>query len=73
LLRYKAIARAVRYEVVDEAYSTQTCSPCGSLPETRPRGIAGLGIKSWVCSCCNALHDRNVNAAVNILAVALGG
>lgn len=67
-LEYKAIARSVVFEVVNEAYSTQTCSSCGTLPDSRPRGIAGLGIRKWACSECGAEHDRDINAAMNILA-----
>jgi putative transposase len=67
MLRYKA-ARFVR---IDERFTTQTCSSCGSLPPERPRGIAGLGIREWVCSECGASHDRDVNAARNILSLAL--
>jgi transposase len=39
--------------------------------KSRPRGIAGLGIRSWVCSDCGASHDRDVNAAKNILRIGL--
>ncbi|PSJ48375.1 RNA-guided endonuclease InsQ/TnpB family protein [Zobellella taiwanensis] len=67
-LEYKAIARSVVFEVVNESYSTQTCSSCGTLPDSRPKGIAGLGIREWTCSECGAEHDRDVNAAMNILA-----
>jgi len=51
---------------VNEAFSTQTCSACDS--RSGPKGIAGLGIRAWTCSECRAVHDRNVNAAKNILA-----
>jgi transposase len=37
------------------------------LPSSRPRGIAGLGIREWTCDDCGAAHDRDVNAAKNIL------
>jgi IS605 OrfB family transposase len=71
MLEYKAIGRPVRVEVVSEKLSSQTCSDCGSLPHSRPRGIAGLGIREWTCSDCGAQHDRDVNAAKNILRVGL--
>jgi len=67
MLRYKSIATGVLFEEVNEAYSTQTCSCCGTLPDSRPRGITGLGIREWTCSECGAHHDRDVNAAKNIL------
>jgi IS605 OrfB family transposase len=63
-LEYKAIARGVLFGEVNEAYSTQTCSSCLSVEG--PKGVAGLGIREWVCSC-GARHDRDINAAKNIL------
>src|SRR5262249_53404830 len=43
------------------------CSKCGCLPHSRPTGIAGLGIREWTCDDCGTAHDRDVNAAKNIL------
>lgn len=71
MLRYKASRHGVKYEEVDEARSTQICSACGTLPTSRPRGIADLGMREWVCLSCGASHDRDVNAAKNILATGL--
>lgn len=71
MLEYKASRHQAIFKVVNEAFTTQTCSTCGSLPESRPKGIAGLGIRSWVCSDCGASHDRDVNAARNILMIGL--
>lgn len=68
MLEYKCDYAGVVFEVVDEAYTTQSCSSCGSLPPERPRGFAGLGIREWQCSECGASHERDVNAARNILA-----
>ena len=68
-LRYKASRHGVVYVEADERNTSQTCSSCGSLPPERPRGIAGLGIRRWECSDCRASHDRDVNAALNILRV----
>ena len=67
MLQYKSIAAGVLFEQVNEAFSTQTCSSCGCLPESRPRGIAGLGIREWTCTECGEVHDRDTNAAKNIL------
>jgi len=67
-LQYKAIAHGALFQEVDERGSTQTCSACGSKASTtRPRGIAGLRIREWTCSDCGVTHDRDVNAAKNIL------
>jgi len=65
LLEYKAIARKVVYREVSERFSTQTCSCCGVIGG--PKGREGLGIREWVCGQCHAVHDRDVNAAMNIL------
>lgn len=70
-LRYKASRHGGQVHEVDERFTTQTCSQCGALPPERPRGIAGLGIRSWSCSACGARHDRDVNAALNILKIGL--
>lgn len=67
MLAYKAVKHGAWYEEVNESFTTQTCSTCGTLPESRPRGIAGLGIREWVCSDCGTKHDRDTNAALNIL------
>lgn len=67
-LTYKAMRHGGRCIEVDEANTSQTCSACGSLPEGRPKGIAGLEIREWTCGDCGATHDRDVNAARNILA-----
>jgi transposase len=66
MLRYKAIARGAVYVDVPEAWTTQVCSSCGSKPQGRPAGIADLEVRRWVCSDCGAVHDRDVNAAINI-------
>ncbi|MGU3387326.1 RNA-guided endonuclease InsQ/TnpB family protein [Methylobacterium sp. D53M] len=71
MLSYKAITRGGRFVEVSEAYSSQVCSACGSLPTSRPKGIADLGIRQWECSDCGAVHDRDVNAALNIARVGL--
>jgi len=67
-LRYKAIAHGATFEEVNESGSTQSCSACGSKDSTtRPKGIAGLRIREWTCSGCGVVHDRDINAALNIL------
>jgi putative transposase len=68
MLEYKSHQAGVVFEVIDESYSTQTCSCCGVIPASSPKGRAGLRIRAWTCSECGAEHDRDVNAARNILA-----
>ena len=66
-LEYKAKARSVVFEEINERNTTQTCSSCGAIPASSPKGRAGLGIREWSCSMCGAQHDRDINAAKNIL------
>lgn len=66
MLRYKAARRQAVCVEVDERYTSQTCSDCGSIGG--PKGIAGLAVRSWVCQDCGSSHERDVNAALNILA-----
>lgn len=71
MLQYKARRHGAVFVEADERYSSQVCSACGSMPTSRPRGIADLGIRRWECSDCGTSHDRDVNAARNILRVGL--
>lgn len=66
-LEYKSIATQGVFIEVNEAYSTQTCSCCGCIGHNSPKGRADLDKRSWVCSDCGAEHDRDQNAALNIL------
>jgi putative transposase len=50
--------------VVDRWFpSSKTCSGCGHL-----LAELALRIRTWQCPACGARHDRDVNAAKNILA-----
>lgn len=71
MLEYKCDHAGIIYEEVNEAYTTQACSCCGSISSSSPRGRAGLVIREWSCASCGAKHDRDVNAAKNILAVGM--
>jgi putative transposase len=64
-LEYKSQQAARTFEVTSERNTSVTCSACRAL--TGPRGVNGLTVRSWVCSNCGELHDRDVNAARNIL------
>ena len=69
-LRYKSQQAGRKFGEEAEAWTTQTCSGCGSI--AGPKGRAGLNEREWVCPECGAKHDRDVNAARNILALGLG-
>jgi putative transposase len=43
--------------------TSQTCSVCGNKDGPKP-----LQVRTWQCRACGAVHDRDVNAAINILA-----
>jgi len=68
MLSYKCDHAGVVFEEVNENYSTQVCSGCGCISATSPRGRADLGIREWTCAECGESHDRDINAAKNILA-----
>lgn len=68
MLKYKCENAGVWFEEVNEAYSTQTCSSCGSRRNS-PKGRSGLRIREWTCGGCGITHDRDINAAMNILAL----
>jgi putative transposase len=64
MLVYKAERAGRRLVVVDRWYpSSKTCSVCGHVLST-----LSLGTRTWVCPGCGARHDRDHNAAKNILA-----
>jgi IS605 OrfB family transposase len=64
-LQYKGQQAGRSVSVVSERYTSVTCSSCGSL--SGPRGVNGLIVRSWICRDCGESHDRDVNAARNIL------
>jgi putative transposase len=43
--------------------TSQICSECGTSDGPKP-----LSVRSWTCAACGAVHDRDINAARNILA-----
>ncbi|MCX5367158.1 transposase [Streptomyces sp. NBC_00124] len=67
LLEYKAAWYGREVIAVDRFFpSTRLCSGCGSLRERLP-----LSVRAWMCGTCGRAHDRDVNAAKNLLAAGL--
>jgi putative transposase len=66
MLEYKAAWYGRELLVVDRWFpSSKLCSACGAIQRSMP-----LNVRTWECAC-GAAHDRDVNAAKNILAAGL--
>jgi len=66
-LQYKAAMRGGQVVLADRFYpSSKRCSACGHVVDEM-----SLPVRRWTCPACGTTHDRDVNAARNILAYGL--
>lgn len=63
MLEYKAALHGRTFAKVNRAFpSSQVCSACGFRDGPKP-----LHVRQWTCTTCGAVHDRDHNAARNVL------
>jgi putative transposase len=63
MVEYKARRHGRTFVRIDRWFpSTRACSACGAIGEAKP-----LHVREWTCEC-GTTHDRDINAAINILA-----
>ena len=70
MISYKGRTGGRQVVPINSAFTTQTCSACGA--HTGPHGLGGLAVRSWECSACGAVHDRDINSAVVVLKTGSG-
>jgi putative transposase len=62
MLEYKSNWYGKTFHKIDRWFaSTKTCNLCDNKQEF------GLEVRKWTCDVCHAIHDRDLNAAINIL------
>ena len=63
MLRYKAAWYGRTFHQIDRFFaSSKTCGSCGHKLDT-----LDLSVREWECPSCHSIHDRDTNAAKNIL------
>lgn len=63
-LEYKSEWKGRTFIQIDKFFpSSKMCSNCGVVHEL----TNDLSVREWQCPSCNSVHDRDINAAINIL------
>jgi putative transposase len=64
MLAYKLKRKGGKLVVIDKWFpSSQLCNVCGY----KNKKVKNLNVHSWICPVCGTEHDRDENAAINIL------
>lgn len=63
-LTYKMTDRGKIFHKIDKWFpSSKTCSVCGCY---HPELVNSLSVREWTCPDCDTIHNRDINAAINI-------
>ena len=64
VLEYKCLWQNKKLYTINRYYpSSQICSVC----EYQNKKLKDLSIRKWVCPKCGYIHDRDINASINIM------